>query len=105
GHGCDYVEGLERALNTYPNPEIRALDAKGLAYARSPIPRCLIERSLLDPVDGVRAAAVELAAREGRAGIDLLIPLIVERSWSLAQRSALQRLPDVIRRAGGVTER
>ena len=105
GLGPGDVEVLGRALLTDPDPELRALAAKGLADARSPLPRGLIERSLLDPVDGVRAAAVELAAREGRAGIDLLIPLIVERSWSLAQRSALQRLPDVIRRAGGLTER
>ena len=105
GLGPGDVEVLGRALLTDPDPELRTLAARGLADARSPLPRGLIERSLLDPVDGVRAAAVELAVREGRAGIVLLIPLIVERSWSLAQRSALQRLPDVIRAAGGLTER
>ncbi len=105
GLGPADVEVVGRVLLTDPDPELRILAARGLADTRSPLPRGLIERSLLDPVDGVRAAAVELAAREGRSGIDLLIPLTGERSWSLSQRAALQRLPGIIREAGGLTER
>ena len=90
------LEPVIRILLTDPDPETRRRAAEALA--RSPVPpaRTLIERVLLDPDDRVRAAGVELATRRGgRAGVELLIPLLGERAWPLAGPAAVLALAQI----------
>jgi HEAT repeat protein len=72
-----------------PDPELRWIAAETLAGQAGPAPRSLIERSLRDPDDRVRAASVRLAQGRGRWSLSHLIALATDRRWPVAQRVGL----------------
>jgi HEAT repeat protein len=95
------LEPVIRILLTDPDPGTRRRAAEALATSPVRPARTLIERVLLDPDDRVRAAGVELATRRGgRAGVELLVPLVGERAWPLTQRAAVLGLAQIARTDG-----
>ncbi|HXF57764.1 MAG TPA: HEAT repeat domain-containing protein, partial [Actinomycetota bacterium] len=87
-----------RALLEDPDPERRAEAARALEWA----PLSVLRAVLQDPDDRVRAAAVPLAVPHGRAGLRLLLPLLGDRAFPLAQARALATLPELLGRADPV---
>lgn len=90
------AERLARALLLDPDPAIRAEAAAALAAGAGPIALEVIERGLADSDDRVRAASVGVARRAGAAATRLVAPLLADRRWPLAQRAALEVLPQFL---------
>jgi HEAT repeat protein len=96
------VEVAARILVADPDADMRWLAAEALVKARARLPLGVIQRSLQDPQDRVRAAAVRLAARRGTRALPLLIPLVTQRRWPLAQSNALDAIKRIVEDEGHV---
>jgi HEAT repeat protein len=83
-----------------PEPAHRLLAAEALTLAAAHLGTGVVERTLHDPDDRVRRAAVALAAGQGPRGVPLLIPHATARAWPASQLAALRVLPRLVREAG-----
>jgi len=102
GIGQEDVQAVARVLVGDPDPETRLMAAEALATSRARLPLAVIQRALADPQDRVRAIAVQLAARRGFVSLPLLIPLVAQRSWPMAQAAALLVLRRIVEEEGQV---
>ena len=99
------TDAAARLLVADPDAETRWMAAEALAEAGARLPLRVIQRALQDPRDRIRAAAVRLAERRGSAAFTLLIPLVGQRRWPMAQSEALDALQRLLEADGRVSER
>jgi HEAT repeat protein len=90
------AEAVARVLVADPDAESRWMAAETLARSQARLPLGVIQRALGDPQDRIRAAAVRLAALRGPASFPLLIPLVPQRRWPMAQSAALETLRRIL---------
>jgi HEAT repeat protein len=94
------VEAVARVLLADPDAEMRWMAAETLVRSRARLPLGVIQRALEDPDDRIRAAAARLAVRRGVASFALLIPLVSQRRWPMAQSAALDALRRISEEGG-----
>ncbi len=94
------AEAVSRILLADPDAETRWMAAETLLRWRVRLPLGVIQRTLADPEDKIRAAAVRLAARRGPTAFSLLIPQVSQRTWPMAQAAALDALRRVLEDEG-----
>jgi HEAT repeat protein len=85
-----------------PDPEIRRLSLDALATRPADVDRQTVSRSLRDPDDEVRAAAVRLAAAGSTPNIVELVPLTSAGAGTRTRDATLAVLPGLIRRPAGL---
>ena len=79
-----------------PDQEVRRLALEVLSNRADRVDDATIKQALMDPADGVRAAAVRLASERGSRDLVLLAPLVAARRWPLTQAAALELLPELL---------
>lgn len=85
----DAVRAVCRVAVTDPDATLRWTAAEALESAGRAVPVAVIERTMHDGDDRVRAAGARLAARRGAPALGLLADAISEREWPSTQRVAL----------------
>ncbi len=86
-----------------PDPGVRRTAAEALLPHAARVDDAVVRRSLQDPVDEVRGAAVALSAARNLPHVDELISLLSSMRWPEARRAALGALPRIIH-SGGLPE-
>ncbi|MBI4259574.1 MAG: HEAT repeat domain-containing protein [Actinobacteria bacterium] len=95
GIGPEEAERVS-ALLLDPERDVRRAAAEALVPVADVVPADRIRRTLQDPIDDVRAAAVALAAARGQELIPDLLPLVGARRWPLTQAATLGALPGLL---------
>ncbi len=83
-----------------PDPGVRRAAIEALLPQAGQLDDAVVRRSLQDPVDEVRGAAVALSAARNLPHVDELISLLSSVHWPEARRAALGALPRIVHRDG-----